>query len=73
MKTQNSKKLIIISFMLMAFGMLCGLGYDTIQQDRRNKLNMFLECSKNEGDMGCDSCYFKVYGKHVDSYSLFYK
>lgn len=24
----------------------------------------FLECSQYEGDQGCDSCYYLVYGKH---------
>ena len=26
------------------------------------KWNAFLECSKDEGDMGCDSCFQKIYG-----------
>lgn len=26
------------------------------------KWNAFLECSKDEGDMGCDSCFKKIYG-----------
>jgi hypothetical protein len=24
----------------------------------------FLECSKDQGDMGCDSCYFAIFGVH---------
>ena len=32
-------------------------------QDQKER---FLECSKNEGDQGCDSCYFLVYGKHTN-------
>jgi hypothetical protein len=65
--------LIFIGFILMSLGMIAGLVYDVIQQDRRNKLELFLECSKDQGDMGCDSCYYLVYGKHIDTYSLFYK
>ena len=29
----------------------------------------FLECSRNEGDQGCDSCYYLVYGKHIDPFT----
>jgi len=25
----------------------------------------FLECSKDQGDAGCDSCYVAIYGRHV--------
>lgn len=35
------------------------------------KWEQFLICSENEGDAGCDSCYFLIYGEHVDTYSLF--
>jgi hypothetical protein len=30
------------------------------------KWNAFLECSKNEGDWGCDSCFHKIYGYRAD-------
>lgn len=30
------------------------------------KWNQFLECSKDQGDLGCDSCFFKVYGYYLD-------
>lgn len=30
------------------------------------KWNQFLECSENEGDLGCDSCFFLIYGYHVE-------
>ena len=31
------------------------------------KWNRFLECSKDEGDMGCDSCFFMVFGYHAEA------
>lgn len=34
-------------------------------QDQKER---FLECSQNEGDQGCDSCYYLVYGKHIEDY-----
>lgn len=39
---------------------------------KAEKWERFLECSKNEGDLGCDSCYYLIYGKHVDTYDKFY-
>lgn len=30
------------------------------------KWNQFLECSKDQGDLGCDSCFFKIYGYYLD-------
>ena len=42
------------------------------KQIKAEKWVRFLECSKNEGDMGCDSCYYLIYGKHVDTYDKFY-
>ena len=30
------------------------------------KWNAFLECSKDEGDMGCDSCFYLIFGYHAE-------
>lgn len=30
------------------------------------KWQQFLECSKDEGDLGCDSCFYKIYGYYLD-------
>jgi hypothetical protein len=35
------------------------------------KQEAFLNCSKDEGDAGCDSCYYLIYGVHLDTYSLY--
>ena len=32
------------------------------------KWNKFLECSENEGDAGCDSCYLLIYGHTPDNF-----
>lgn len=26
----------------------------------------FLECSKDQGDLGCDSCFYLIYGYYLD-------
>lgn len=33
------------------------------KQVEQNKWNQFLECSQDEGDWGCDSCYNAVFGE----------
>jgi hypothetical protein len=35
------------------------------QQDTA-KWNAFLECSKDEGDVGCDSCFTAIYGYSLE-------
>ena len=50
------------------------LGILAVRHDlNKMRQERFIECSRDEGDAGCDSCYFLVYGKHIDTYSLFYK
>lgn len=34
-----------------------------------SKQEQFKECSKDQGDAGCDSCYFAIYGHHIDPYT----
>jgi hypothetical protein len=41
---------------------------ETKKQDNV-KWEQFLQCSENEGDAGCDSCYFLIYGKHIDMFT----
>ena len=31
------------------------------------KWQEFLDCSADQGDAGCDSCFFKVFGYHTDA------
>lgn len=38
----------------------------TAHQIEEAKWEEFLECSKDEGDWGCDSCFFKVFGYHAE-------
>jgi hypothetical protein len=62
-------KLYLISAVVLCISFTFGGRKDT----EALKSAEFLECSKNEGDFGCDSCYFLIYGKHIDTYSLFIK
>ena len=39
------------------------------QQDTL-KWAQFLECSKDQGDWGCDSCFIKIYGFSFEGYVL---
>jgi len=36
-----------------------------------DKWAQYYECSENEGDWGCDSCYHAIFGVWVDTYSLY--
>lgn len=60
---------LIIAIVAMLHG--CTATHSTYTQDRSYmqdtvKWNQFLECSKDEGDLGCDSCFFKIYGYYLD-------
>jgi hypothetical protein len=74
MNTQHTHKQRIAMVIAISILMLLGCTSKSGQivrareQDEREKWERFLECSKNEGDAGCDSCYFLVYGKHIDPF-----
>jgi hypothetical protein len=38
---------------------------------KEQKLKLFLECSKDEGDAGCEECYYKIYGVYLDAYQIY--
>lgn len=51
--------------LLTGFILLTLMFFVTPETDYQNQ-QRFLECSINEGDAGCDSCYYLIYGKHID-------
>lgn len=42
--------------------------HEALQGDEELRAR-FLECSADEGDAGCDSCYFVIYGYHINPYT----
>jgi hypothetical protein len=36
-----------------------------------SKEQQFLICSENEGDAGCDSCWYKVYGYYLSEDEIY--
>lgn len=69
------KRIKIVDYLLVSYLALAGLlaigftlrGAFTPLPD--TKMKQFLECSKDEGDAGCDSCYFAIYGYHIDPFT----
>ena len=57
----------LIFCLVVFFGSLVALPFVI----RWEKDQQFKKCIENQGDMGCDSCYYAVYRKHIDTYSLF--
>lgn len=36
---------------------------------KSTKFEQFQECSKDQGDLGCDSCYYKIYGYYINPFT----
>ena len=66
------KSIIIVVISLIINTLIALAIHQSLNEIKEEKWEQFLECSKNEGDMGCDSCYYLIYGKHVDTYDKFY-
>lgn len=70
------KKNIILSIVVMMIAMACCTTHtvsnnnDVAPYMRDSiKWNAFIECSKDSGDWGCDSCFVAIYGTLPDSTS----
>lgn len=63
MKKNVSERLLWVIYFALVIGIYflvhSGLA---AQATERHKWNQFLECSKDQGDWGCDSCYHAIYG-----------
>jgi hypothetical protein len=40
--------------------------YDMSCMQDTAKWNAFYKCSADEGDYGCDSCFYKIFGYHAE-------
>ena len=59
---------ITFAVMLLIMAALLAIGIRNDGADDSRLKAAFEECSKDEGDAGCDSCYFKIYGKHINPF-----
>ena len=66
MKKRIIKTALIIYFIIAVIYCISCATLAGVQQSRETR---FLECSENEGDAGCDSCYFLIYKKHINPYT----
>lgn len=64
--------LIIVIVYIISYYYFSALNTQVERYAKYLKQQEFLKCSENEGDLGCDSCYFLIYGKHIDTMELFY-
>jgi hypothetical protein len=69
------KRIKIVNYLLIGYLTLAGLlaiGFTfkkafTPLPDTR--MEQFLDCSKDQGDSGCDSCYFAIYGYYINPFT----
>lgn len=68
---KNSTIGSLLAFVVIVLCIILGLAIEGRLKSNNKiadaKWKQFLECSKNEGDMGCDSCYVLVFGKHAEN------
>jgi hypothetical protein len=68
---------ILVIAMCIAFGFITSCKTNAYPNNKAYmndtlKWNQFLECSKDEGDLGCDSCFYLVYGYYLnDAYETY--
>ena len=66
----NAMKSIIIVVISLIINTLIALAiHQSLNEIKEEKWEQFLECSKEQGDAGCDSCYFLIYGYHINPYT----
>lgn len=61
-----SLSVLIIVMLIAAISEGCSVSKENdplLRAGTQDQKKAFLECSKNEGDRGCDSCYVLIYGK----------
>ena len=44
---------------------------ETPYEPTLSKKQQFLICSENEGDAGCDSCWYKIYGYYLSEDEIY--
>jgi hypothetical protein len=65
-KTRKAIFLLILAVMPVIMALIsCA----TPTKQTASKQEQFKECSKDQGDAGCDSCYFAIYGYHINPYT----
>jgi hypothetical protein len=69
MKNETKGSLIAVAvIMIIIAATFCCSGTFRTYDPEAVKWERFLQCSENEGDAGCDSCYFLIYGKHINPF-----
>jgi hypothetical protein len=69
------KNMILVVVVIMMIAMACCTTHTTYTFKKAPymcdtlKWNAFIECSKDSGDWGCDSCFYAIYGTLPDSTS----
>lgn len=63
------KRYNVISFVIAAYLVVALLFVSACAIKSAVQRHQFLECSKNQGDAGCDSCYYKIYGYYINPYT----
>ena len=63
MKKDIKRATLLLLIGLFSLGLFAGL---MLNYNASAKWERFLECSKDEGDAGCDSCYYMVYHKYYE-------
>lgn len=56
-----------ITLILIGLITLSAFAYLMNNYSASAKWERFLECSKDEGDAGCDSCYILIYGHSIET------
>ena len=63
------KKSNLFLVVLFAIIVLLGILFPCCSTVSLSDKAAFTQCSENEGDLGCDSCYFRIYGKLINPFT----